>query len=156
MPWYSYSTCSQCSLVGHENPSVLRAKKKNFKGKKKINTVEKSLHHVDKVAKFLDLNSLWPCKRGRKKMTKITCMTFPVHNNYAIIALKNKTVALSSIVRQCKWLSLPRKIVEIQNFCYHGNMTSHFSSPFSALVTERIWIKHYSCPQKQTNQYHNS
>ena len=80
MPWYSYSTCSRCSLVDHESPYVLLAIKKNVKGKKKINTEEKSLHHVDKVAKFLDLNSLWPCKRGRKKMTKMTCMTFPVHH----------------------------------------------------------------------------
>ena len=84
-------------------------------------------------------------------MTKMTCMTF-----WCMIALTNKTVALSSIVRQCKWLYLPRKIVEIQNFWYHGNMTSHFSSPFSVIVTERIWMKHYCCPQKQTNQYHNS
>ena len=32
-----------------------------------------------------------------------------------IIALKNKTVA-----------PLSRKIVEIQKFCSHGNLTSHF------------------------------
>ena len=71
MPWYSYSTCSQCSLVDHESPYVLLAIKKNVKGKKKINTEEKSLHHVDKVTKFLDLNSLWSCKHGRKKWQKL-------------------------------------------------------------------------------------
>ena len=30
----------------------------------------------------------------------------------------------SSIVRQCKWSSLSRKIVEIKKTCYHGNLTS--------------------------------
>ena len=35
-----------------------------------------------------------------------------------------------SIVWQCKWRSRSRMIVEIQKFCYHGNMTSHFSSLF--------------------------
>ena len=79
MRWYSYSTCSQCSLVGHENPSVLLAIKKNVKEKKKINAEEKSLHHVDKVAKFRDLNSLWPCKHGRKN-DKNDMHDFPVHN----------------------------------------------------------------------------
>ena len=37
----------------------------------------------------------------------------------------NKPWSFSSIVRQCKWLS--RGIVEIQKFCFHGNVTSHFS-----------------------------
>ena len=31
-----------------------------------------------------------------------------------------------SIVRQYKWPSSSRKIVEIQKFCYHGNLTSRF------------------------------
>ena len=35
-----------------------------------------------------------------------------------------------SIVWQCKWRSRSRMIVEIQKFCYHGNVTSHFSSLF--------------------------
>ena len=29
------------------------------------------------------------------------------------------------IVRQCKWPSLSRKIVEIQKFCHHGNILIH-------------------------------
>ena len=65
--------------MGHENPSVLLAIKKNVKEKKKINAEEKSLHHVDKVAKFRDLNSLWPCKHGRKN-DKNDMYDFPVHN----------------------------------------------------------------------------
>ena len=41
----------------------------------------------------------------------------------------------SSTVRQCKWPSVSGNIVEIQKFCYHGNMTSHLSlcKPFSAI-----------------------
>ena len=38
------------------------------------------------------------------------------------ITLRNKTVA-----RQWKWLSLSKKIVEMQKCCYHRNVTSHFS-----------------------------
>ena len=151
MPWYSYSTCSQCSLVGHENPSVLRAKKRMLKEKRKL--IQRKSRYITSTRQqnFLISTACGPANVAGKKWQKLHVWLF-----LCIIALRNKTVALSSIVRQCKWLSLPRKIVEIQNFCYHGNMTSHFSSPFSALVTERIWIKHYSCPQKQTNQYHNS
>ena len=33
----------------------------------------------------------------------------------------------SSIVRRWKWPSLSRNIVEIQKFCYYGNMMSPFS-----------------------------
>ena len=39
---------------------------------------------------------------------KMTCMTF-----LCIIALRNITLA-------------PLSVVEIQKFCYHGNVTSHF------------------------------
>ena len=38
-----------------------------------------------------------------------------------MIALGNKAVAHSFLP------SLSKKIVEIQNVCYHGNVTSHFS-----------------------------
>ena len=37
----------------------------------------------------------------------------------------------STIVRQCKWPFLSRKIVEFQKFCYHDKATAHF--PFSLL-----------------------
>ena len=40
---------------------------------------------------------------------------------------QNGSPQLSSIVRQCKWPSLSRTIVEIQKFCCHGNLTSRFS-----------------------------
>ena len=65
------------------------------------------------------------------KTKKLTCMTF-----LCTLALRNKTVAspyfvLPFIVRLIKWPSLLRRIVEIQKFCYHGNVTSHFSSLLS-------------------------
>ena len=37
---------------------------------------------------------------------------------------QNGSPYVSSIVRQCKWPSLSRKIAEIQKYCYHGNLTS--------------------------------
>ena len=40
----------------------------------------------------------------------------------------------SSIVRQCKWPFLSRKIVEFQKFCYHGNATSHFAFPLLSVI----------------------
>ena len=88
---------------------------------------ERRSHHIAKVAKFLDFNKLHSCKYGRKKRKKMTCMTFP-----CIIALwNNSRTCFSSIVRQCKWLSLLGKIFEIQKFCYHGNVMSHFSITWS-------------------------
>ena len=37
---------------------------------------ERLLPHVAMVAKFLDLNTLWSRKYGRKNTKKLTCMTF--------------------------------------------------------------------------------
>ena len=48
---------------------------------------------------------------------------FPVHH---CTQEQNGSPYFSSIVRQCKWPSSSRKIVEIQKFCYHGNLTSRF------------------------------
>ena len=47
---------------------------------------------------------------------------------------KNGIPYYSSIFRQWKCPSLSRKIVEIQKFCYHGNVTLHFSTPYLPLV----------------------
>lgn len=142
MPWYSYSTCSRCSLVDHESPYVLLAIKKNVKGKKKINTEEKSLHHVDKVTKFHDLNSLWSCKHGRKKWQKWHVWLF-----LCIIALGNKTVALSSIVWQIMQMAVSAKkdgldselllpwqhdltlLLSIQCTCYWKNLNKTLQLP---------------------------
>ena len=40
---------------------------------------------------------------------------------------ENGSPFFSSIVRQWKWPSLSRTMVENQKCCYHGNMTSHIS-----------------------------
>ena len=45
-----------------------------------------------------------------------------------------------SIIRQCKCPSLSRKIVEVQKFGCHVNVTSHFSL-FSYLSTLQLWWK---------------
>ena len=49
---------------------------------------------------------------------------FPVHD---YTQEQNGGPYFSSTVQQYKWPSLSRKIVVIQKFCYHGNLTSHFS-----------------------------
>ena len=80
---------------------------------------EMSLHHMSMVAKFLDRNKAWSCKYVRKKQ-KIDIGDFPVHD-----CPQKQTVSsyFSSIVQQCKWPSLSRKIIEIQKVCNVGNMT---------------------------------
>ena len=58
--------------------------------------------------------------RGLAKMAekdeKIDLYDFPVHDCTQEL---NGSLYFPSIVRQCKWSSLSRKIVEIQKFCYH-------------------------------------
>ena len=77
---------------------------------------KKSLRHVAMVESFLKLKS---CKGDRKKKPKRS--DFPVYDS---AEEQNGNPYFSSIVRQFKWPSLSRKIVEIQKFCYHGNVTS--------------------------------
>ena len=76
------------------------------------------------VAKFLDLNKAWSCKYDRKKQ-KIDISDFPVND---CTQKQNGIPYFSSIVQQCKWPSLSRKIIEIQKVCNVGNMMSHFFS----------------------------
>ena len=55
---------------------------------------------------------------------------------------QNGSRYVSTIVRQYTWLSLPRKIVEIQEFCYYCGVTSHFSlliQPCSQSPQGQIW-----------------
>ena len=83
------------------------------------------------VAKFLDLNKLRCCKYVEgKKTNKMTCMTL-----LCMIALRNKTIVLFNRLTIQMAASLLRKTVEIQKFCYYGNVTSHFSSLFFKLIT---------------------
>ena len=77
--------------------------------------------HVTMVSKFPWISTNYDRK---KKDEKIDTYEFPVHCTQG----QNDSPYFSSIVGQCKWPSLSRKILEVQNFCNHGNMTSHFSS----------------------------
>ena len=95
---------------------------------------DKSLRHVAIVAKFQQtvVLQIW------RKTEALKCMIFLCLN-----ALKNKTVRIpyySSIFRLGKCPSLSRKIVEIQKFCYHGNVTLHFSTPYLPLVIPVQWL----------------
>ena len=90
----------------------------------------KSLRHVTMVAKFLCRNKPWFCKYDRKKKREkeLTYMTY-----LCMIALGNKTVAHSFLllfdnVNGCLCQEM---MTEIYKSCYHGNLTSHFSSVYS-------------------------
>ena len=62
-----------------------------------------------------------------EKKEKIDMYDFPVPD---CTQEQNCSPQFSSIVRQCKWPSLSRTIIEIQKFCYHGNLTSLYFSEF--------------------------
>ena len=105
------------------------------------NREEKSLRHVTMVAKLLDLNKAWSCKYGRKKKPKqkrknLACMTTPVLD---CTQEQNGSPYFPSMARQRKWPSLSWQIVEIQKSCYHGNVTSQFSSLRSTASIINCW-----------------
>ena len=62
---------------------------------------------------------------------KVDMYDFPVHD---YTQKQNGSPYFSSIIRQCKWLSLSKKIVVIQKFCYHGSLMSHSSSLYRLTV----------------------
>ena len=106
-----------------------------------LNRKKKSLCHVTMVANFLDLNKPWSCKYGReKKNEKLTCTTSVCA---CLHSRKKKRLPndFSSIVRQYKWSSLSREKakIEIQKFCYHSNVTSHF--PINTQAENVNWRK---------------
>ena len=92
---------------------------------------EKSLHHVAMVAQYLDLNKPWSRKYG----DNIDKYDFPVRD---CTQEQNGSPNFSSAVRQGKWPFLSRKIVEIEKFCHHGNVTSHFSSLLRLHKIQRV------------------
>ena len=73
-----------------------------------------------------------------KTKTKLTCMTFLCIVEF--IQEQNGSSYVSSIIRQCKCPSPSRKIVGVQKFGCHVNVTSHFSL-FSYLWTLQSWWK---------------
>ena len=73
------------------------------------------------VATFLDLNKNRPGPANiAEKNEKIDMYDFPVSD------CTQEQNGSFSIVRQCKWPSMSRAIVEIQKFCYHGNFFFSF------------------------------
>ena len=48
---------------------------------------------------------------------------------------QNGSPYFSSIIRQCKWPSLSKKIVVIRKFCHHGSLMSHSSSLYRIDLT---------------------
>ena len=92
---------------------------------------EKSLHHVAMEAQYLDLNKPWSRKYG----DNIDKYDFPVRD---CTKEQNGSPNFSSVVRQRKWPFLSRKIVEIEKFCHHGNVTSHFSSLLRLHKIQRV------------------
>ena len=87
----------------------------------------------------------------KKKREKIDTCHFPVHDctqeqNVSILCF-------ASIVRQCKWPSRSNKIVEIQKFCNHGNVTSHFSSLLTELWKTSLGYPRGFAPHYCLNRY---
>ena len=62
---------------------------------------------------------------------KVDMYDFPVHD---YTQKQNGSPYFSSIIRQCEWLSLSKKIVVIQKFCYRGSLMSHSSSLYRLTV----------------------
>ena len=77
--------------------------------------------HRSKISR--SQRSRGPVNMAEKKNEKNGLYNFRV---YECTREQNGSPYFCSIVQQCKWPSLSRKIVEIQKFCYRGNLTSHF------------------------------
>ena len=104
------------------------------------------------VEKFLYLSKPWSYEYGRrKKKKKLT---------YDIVRLHSETERCSPyfslIVRQYKWPSLSRKIVDMQKFWYHGNVTSHFSHLYGHTYVTNCFVSpnekliHFLSPKLKT------
>ena len=74
---------------------------------------EQFLRHVAMEEKFQISTNRIPANMVGKKTDMYD---FPVHD------CAQEQNGSPYIVRQCKWPSLSRKIVEIQKFCHHGNI----------------------------------
>ena len=67
------------------------------------NRKEKSLRHDAMVAKLLDLNKAWSCKKPKQKRKTLACMTTPVLD---CTQKQNGSPYFPSMARQRKWPSL--------------------------------------------------
>ena len=84
-------------------------------------------------------NNRGPANMSEYYAKKGDMYDFPV---YDCTQEQNGSRYFSTVVRQYTWLSLPWKIVEIQEFCYHRGVTSHFSlliQPRSQSPQGQIW-----------------
>ena len=98
------------------------------------------------VATFLDLNKNRPGPANiAEKNEKIDMYDFPVPDR---TQEQNGSPQFSSIVRQWKWASMSRTIVEIQEFCYHGNLTSRFSLFLWVSLSFMMWTSFFADRQK--------
>ena len=97
------------------------------------------------VATFLDLKKKpsRSCQYSRKN--DMTCMTFRFSD---CTQEQNGSPQLSSIVRQCKWPSMSRTIVEIQKFCYHW--TSRFSLFLWVSLSFMMWTSFFRRSSKSS------
>ena len=87
-------------------------------------SVKERRSHTTMVAKFLGLNKPWSCQLmvGKKQQQKIFCALLRLGmKGWLVFSFHHLTIHGHP--------SLSRKIiVEIQKFCFHGNMASHISS----------------------------
>ena len=89
----------------------------------KLGCLEKRsrLRHVAMVVNFSIWKNLGPANMAEKSENNADMYDFP---KLDCTKKQNGSPYVSSIVRQCKWPSLSRKIAEIQKYYYHGNLTS--------------------------------
>ena len=92
---------------------------------------EKSSRHVTLVAKCLHLRNFGP-----KNRRWLSCVW--LHSG------TKQCLYIFSIVRQCKYPSLSRKIFEIQKFCYHGITWRHTSPLYSQLSLLQCCVRYRS------------
>ena len=90
---------------------------------------DKSLRHVSTATKISESQQTMVLQiySRRKKSNRYD---FPVHD---------------CTQEQRKWSFLSRKMVEIQTFCYHGNVSSHLSSLISDNKSSHGTCRFWSC-----------
>ena len=117
------------------------------------NREKKSLRHAAMVATFLDLNKNRPGPANiAEKTKKMEKNDFPVPD---CTQEQNCSPQFSSMVRQCKWPSMSRTIVEIQKFCYHGNLTSRFSLFLWVSLSFMMWRSFFADRQEAVGMRDN-
>ena len=111
------------------------------------------------LAKFSGLNRIWPyLSLEKEKQNFCVVLTYSIRwvreiRKFHVTVVQSNFANLNLLFFFCLPLLLQKLlIVAIQNFCYHGNMMSHFSfllqialidySEFTGYVTHGIWTQH--------------